>query len=86
MKEGLAAIIALLAILLIHFANKRIIGDRTVWKGRRIQPRGTYVGGFPIVPTSDCEVEKKNSTRWAWVLADLLILVMLAIWFVARFR
>ena len=86
MKSLLAAVVAMSAVLLVHFLNEKIIGDRSRWTGKWLQPRGTLTSGFPIVPTDTSQVERKNPRRWLWALLDLLVFVVLAIWWLAQIR
>lgn len=83
MKETLAAVAALGFYALVSLLNKRLsAGGGFSWKGTRIHPRGS--NNFPIVPTKESEVERKNPARWLWSLIELLVFVIAAIWFLAR--
>lgn len=83
MKEALAAVAAVGLFVFVSLLNKRILaGGGFSWKGTRIQPRGS--NDFPIVPTKESEVERKNPARWLWSLIELLVFVIAAIWFLAR--
>jgi hypothetical protein len=85
MKEIFAAAAVLGLYALISFLNRRILAAGGFsWRGRQIQPRSNR--GFPIVATKASEVERKNPARWIWSLVDLLVLVIIAIWFLAKIR
>ena len=83
MKETLAAIAALGFCAVVSLLNKRLLaGGGFSWRGTRIQPRGS--NNFPIVPTRESEVERKNPARWLLSLIELLVFIIAAIWFLAR--
>jgi uncharacterized membrane protein len=85
MKEIFAAAAVLGLYAIVSFLNRRILAAGGFsWRGRRIQPRGNR--GFPIVATTASEVERKNPVRWIWSLVDLLVLIIVAIWFLAKMR
>lgn len=63
---------------LVYFLNKKITGA-ALWKGTRIEPR--FSDRFPLVPTTDSQKERKRPVLWLWNLAQLLVIVVVLIWF-----
>lgn len=84
MKEVLEFVLVLcLAILvlgiakLLHNLNKRLLAAGSI-AGGHFQPRGS--NRFPLIPTNNSEVERKQPAVWLWTLVDLFVTVVVLIW------
>lgn len=66
----------------VNGLNKRLFAKGPILGGR-IYPRGSK-RGFPLIPTKDSDLERKNPVVWLWVMIDLLVVVLVAIWLLVR--
>ncbi len=82
MREALFGILAVALLCLVYFLNVKIGGS--LWRGTGVQPR--FSDRFPIVATNDSQKEKKRPGLWLWNLVQLLVIVLLLIWFLRSIR